>query len=133
MEKDATDSYSCKQDKYAPFSFFTSSSVLFFTSSSVLFYSQTAFFSAPVSLYPIIKPSKISFFFIKSSSLSTSCVDLSNKLDKNSKLNSNKWKHYIDNNLYLYCRSKEYKVDKYSKKQSIWAYLAIVTEYHELP
>jgi len=62
MEKDATDSYSCKQDKYAPFSFFTSSSVLFFTSSSVLFYSQTAFFSASVSLYSIIKPSKISFF-----------------------------------------------------------------------
>jgi len=54
MEKDATDSYSCKQDKYAPFSFFTSS--------SVLFYSQTAFFSASVSLYSIIKPSKISFF-----------------------------------------------------------------------
>ena len=125
MEKNATDSYSYKQDKHT-----LSSS---FTPSSVPFYSQTVFFSASISLYSTTKPSKILSFSIKSSSLFTSCVDLSNKLDKNSKLNSNKWKHYIDNNLYLYYRSKEYKVDEYPKKQSIWVYLAIVTEYYELP
>ena len=120
MEKNVTDSYSCKQSKHALSSFFAPSSVLFCP--------HTIFSSTPVFLCPTAKSSKISFFPTKFPSLSIPYVDLSNKLDKDSKLNSNKQKHYINNNLYIYYRSKEPKVDRYPRKQSVWACLATVAE-----
>ena len=120
MEKNVTDSYSCKQDKHAL--------SLFFVPSSILSYSYTIFSSTPVFLCSTAKSSKIPFFPTKSSFLSISHVDLSDKLGKDSKLNSNKQKHHINNNLYIYYRSKKPKVDRYPRKQPVWAYLATVAE-----
>ena len=45
-------------------------------------------------------------------------VDLFSKLASNSKLTSNKYKKYLENNLYLYCSTGDYKLDSYSKKQT---------------
>ena len=46
-------------------------------------------------------------------------VDLSSKLDSNGKLTSNKCKKYLENNLCLYCRARDYKLDFCSKKQTM--------------
>jgi len=44
---------------------------------------------------------------------------LSYKLASNSKLTSDKHKKYLENNLYLYCRVRDHKLDSCSKKQTI--------------
>ena len=46
-------------------------------------------------------------------------VNLSSKLANNSKLTSNKYKKYLENNLCLYCSTKDYKPDSCLKKQNI--------------
>ena len=46
-------------------------------------------------------------------------VDLSFKLASNSKLNSNKYKKYLKNNLCLYYGARDYKLDSYPKKQTM--------------
>jgi len=46
-------------------------------------------------------------------------VDLSFKLASNSKLTSNKYKKHLKNNLYLYYRAKDYKLDFCPEKQTM--------------
>jgi len=43
-------------------------------------------------------------------------VDLSSKLASNGKLTSGKYKKYLENNLYLYCGTRDYKLEFCSKK-----------------
>ena len=114
------DSYSCKQSKHA----LSLSSTL----SSAPSYSQTTFFSILVFSCSTTKPSKTPSFSTKFPSLSTSHIDLSNKLGKDGKLNGNEQKHCINNNLCLYCRLKEHKVNGCLRKQSIQVHLAIVAK-----
>jgi len=45
-------------------------------------------------------------------------IDLFSKLASNSKLTSDKCKKWLENNLYLYCDAKDYKLDSCSKKQT---------------
>ena len=46
-------------------------------------------------------------------------MDLSFKLASNGKLTSDKHKKCLKNNLYLYCSTKDHKLDFCSKKQTI--------------
>ena len=46
-------------------------------------------------------------------------MNLSSKLASNGKLTSNKCKKHLKNNLCLYCRAKDYKLDSYPKKQTM--------------
>jgi len=70
------------------------------------------------------RPSSI----VKSPSLSTPRVDLSNKLGRDGKLNGNEHKRRIDNNLCLYCGSKDHKVDGCPRKQPVRARLTTLEE-----
>ena len=70
------------------------------------------------------RPSSI----VKSPSLSTPRVDLSNKLGRDGKLNGNEHKCRIDNNLCLYCGSKDHKVDGCPRKQPVRARLTTLEE-----
>jgi len=45
-------------------------------------------------------------------------VNLFSKLANNSKLTSDKYKKYLEKNLYLYCSAENHKLDSYSKKQT---------------
>jgi len=64
----------------------------------------------------------------KSPSLSTLHVDLSDKLGRDGKLNSNEHKRRIDNNLCLYCGSKDHKIDGCPRKQPVRACLTTLEE-----
>jgi len=55
-------------------------------------------------------------------------IDLSDKLGRDGKLNSNERKRYIDNNLCLYCGSKDHKVDGCPRKQPVRARLTTLEE-----
>jgi len=46
-------------------------------------------------------------------------VNLSSKLASNGKLTSNEHKKHLKNNLYLYCSTRDYKLDSCSKKQTM--------------
>jgi len=46
-------------------------------------------------------------------------VDLFSKLASNGKLTSDEYKKQLENNLYLYYSTGEYKLDFYSKKQTM--------------
>ena len=46
-------------------------------------------------------------------------IDLFSKLANNNKLTSDEHKKYLENNIYLYCSTKDYKLDFYPKKQII--------------
>jgi len=67
------------------------------------------------------KPSRRPSSIVKSPSPSTPCVDLSDKLGRDGKLNGNERKRRINNNLCLYCRSKDHKVDGCPRKQPVRA------------
>jgi len=58
-----------------------------------------------------LKPPRALSSITKSPSPSTPHVNLSDKLGRDGKLNSNEYKYCIDNNLCLYCGSKDHKVD----------------------
>jgi len=45
-------------------------------------------------------------------------IDFSSKLAKNNKLTSNEYKKHLKNNLCLYCRAENFKLDSYSKKKT---------------
>ena len=62
--------------------------------------------------------SKLSPFSAPKKQLNTLWVDLSSKLASNSKLTSDKYKKYLENNLCLYCSTEDYKLDSCSKKQT---------------
>jgi len=100
-EKKAADSYNQKQGKIAQYSTSSQSSALSRSQSSTNL-PQT------VPSRNSLKPPRPPFSIAKLPSLSTPCVDLSDKLGRDSKLNSNEHKHYIDNNLCLYCRLKDH-------------------------
>jgi len=74
------------------------------------------------------KPPRASSSIAKSPSPSTSRVDLSNKLGRDRKLNGNERKRHIDNNLCLYCRSKDHKIDRCPRKQLVRARLTTLEE-----
>jgi len=78
------------------------------------------------------KPSRRLSSIVKSPSPSTPRVDLSDKLGRDGKLNGNEHKHYINNNLYLYCGSKDHKVDGCPRKQLVRAQLATLEEQETL-
>ena len=120
-EKEAADSHHRKQGRMAQYS--TSSK----SSAPSRFQSSTT----PPQTAPSWssqKPSRQPSSIIKSPSLSTSHVDFSNKLGRDGKLNGNERKRHIDNNLCLYCRLKNHKVDKCPRKQPVRARLTTLEE-----
>jgi len=125
MEKEAADSYHWKQSRIAQYSASLQSSTPSHPQSSTTPPQTTPSQSSQ-------KPSGRLSSIIKSPSPSTPHVDLSNKLGRDSKLNSNKRKHHINNNLYLYCRSKDHKVDGCPRKQLVRAWLTTL-EKQETP
>jgi len=121
MEKEAADSHHRKQGRMAQFSASLQSSAPSHPQSSTT-PPQTA--PSQSSQKSSRQPSSI----VKSPSLSTPRVDLSDKLDRDGKLNSNKHKRRIDNNLCLYCGSKDHKVDGCPRKQLVRARLTTLEE-----
>ena len=125
-EKDAADSHNRKQGRMAQFSASSQSSALSRPQSSTT-PPQTA--PSRSSQKPSRQPSPIT----KSPSPSTPCVDLSDKLGRDGKLNGNERKHHIDNNLCLYCGSKDHKVDECPRKQPVRARLTTLEEQETPP
>ena len=114
MEKEAADSYYQKQEKIAQYSASLQSSALSCPQST----------TNPPQTAPSqnsLKPPRSSSSIIKSQSPSTPCVDLSDKLGRDGKLNGNEHKHCIDNNLCLYYGSKDHKIDGCPRKQLVRA------------
>ena len=125
MEKDAADSYNRKQGRMAQFSTSLQNSALSRPQSSI----------APPQTAPSwssLKPPRTSSSIAKLPSPSTLRVDLSNKLGRDGKLNGNECKRHIDNNLCLYCGSKDHKVDRCPRKQPVRARLTTL-EKQETP
>jgi len=121
MEKETADSHHRKQGRMAQFSTSSQSSTLSRPQSST---TPPQTMPSQSSQKPFRRPSSI----VKSPSPSTPCVDLSDKLGRDGKLNSNKHKCHIDNNLCLYCGSKDYKVDRCPRKQPVRARLTTLEE-----
>ena len=63
-------------------------------------------------------PSKSSLSPAPKKQPNTPWVDLSSKLTSNGKLTSDKRKKYLENNLYLYYSTRDYKLDSCFKKQT---------------
>ena len=62
-------------------------------------------------------------------------VDLSFKLTSNNKLTSDEYKKYFENNLYLYCGARDYKLDSDPKKQTMVtskSYSVLATAFKKL-
>ena len=74
------------------------------------------------------KPSRRPSSIVKLPSPSTPRVDLSDKLGRDGKLNSNERKRRIDHNLCLYCGLKDHKVDGCPRKQLVRARLTTLEE-----
>jgi len=121
MEKEAANNHHRKQGRMAQYSASSQSSAPSHPQSSTT-PPQTA--PSWSSQKPFRRPSSI----VKSPSLSTLRVDLSNKLGRDSKLNGNECKHRIDNNLCLYCGSRDHKVDGCPRKQPVRARLTTLEE-----
>jgi len=124
IKKKAADSHYWKQGKMAQYSASSQSSALSHPQLSTNL-SQTAL------SWNSLKPPRSSSI-IKSQSPSTLHIDLSNKLDRDSKLNSNECKCHIGNNLCLYCRLKDHKVDECPRKQPVRVWLTTL-EKQETP
>jgi len=125
MEKDAADSHNRKQGKTTHYIASSQNSVPSRPQSS----------TAPLQTAPSWnsqKPPRASSSITKLPSPSTPHVDLSNKLGRDGKLNGNEQKRRIDNNLCLYCRSKDHKVDGCPRKQPVRARLTTLEEQETL-
>ena len=120
-EKKAADSHHQKQSRMAQYSASSQSSTPSHPQSST-----TPLQTVPSQSFQ--KPSRQPSSIIKSPFLSTPHVDLSDKLDRDSKLNGNERKRCIDNNLCLYCGSKDHKIDGCPRKQSVRAQLTTLEE-----
>jgi len=120
-EKEAADSHHQKQGRMAQYSTSSQSSALSRPQSSTTL-PQTA------PSWSFQKPFRQPLSIIKSPSLFTPRVDLSDKLDRDSKLNGNECKRHINNNLCLYCRLKDHKVDRCPRKQLVRARLTTLKE-----
>ena len=125
IEKKAADSHHQKQGKMAQYSASSQSSALLRLQSTTNLPQTTPSWNS-------LKPPRSSSSIIKLWSPSTPCVDLSNKLGRDGKLNSNEHKCYIDNNLCLYCGSKNHKVDRCPRKQPIRAQLTTLEDQETL-
>jgi len=125
MEKEAADSHYQKQGKMAQYSASSQSSTPTCPQSSTNL-PQTA------PSQNSLKPPRSSFSITKSPSPPTPRVDLSNKLGRDGKLNSNEHKCCINNNLCLYCGSKDHKVDGCPRKQPVRARLTTLEEQETL-
>ena len=125
MEKEVANSHHWKQGRMTQYSASSQSSTLSRPQSSMTS-PQTA--PSQSSQKPSRRPSSI----IKSPSPSTPHVDLSDKLGRDGKLNGNEHKRRIDNNLCLYCRLKDHKVDECPRKQPVRARLTILEEQETL-
>jgi len=125
MEKEAADSHHRKQGKMTQYSASSQSSTLPRSQSSTtppqIVLSRSS-----------LKPPRISPSITKSPSPSTPHVDLSDKLGRDGKLNSNERKRHINNNLCLYCRSKDHKVDRCPRKQPVRARLTTLEKQETL-
>ena len=73
---------------------------------------------SPAALSAKISFFKLSLYPAPKKQSNSSQVDLSSKLANNGKLTSDKHKKCLENNLYLYCGTGDYKLDSYSKKQT---------------
>jgi len=120
-EKEAADSHHQKQGKMAQYSASLQSSALTCPQSSTN-PPQTALSRNS------LKPPRSSFSIAKLPSLSAPHVDLSDKLGRDGRLNGNEHKCHIDNNLCLYCGSKDHKVDGCPRKQPVRAQLTTLEE-----
>jgi len=124
-EKDAADSHNRKQERMTQFSASSQNSVPPRPQSS----------TAPSQTAPSrnsLKPPRTLSPIAKSPSPSTPHVDLSDKLGRDGKLNGNERKRRIDNNLCLYCGSKDHKVDGCPRKQLVRARLTTLEEQETL-
>ena len=127
MEKKAVDSYNQKQSKIAQYSTSSQSSALSHPQLSTNL-PQT------IPSQNSLKPSRPPLSSIaKSLFPSTPRVDLSDKLGIDNKLNNNEHKYCIDNNLCLYCRLKDHKVDRCLRKQLLRARLTTLEKQETLP
>jgi len=124
-EKEVADSHYQKQGRMTQYSTSSQSSALSCPQSSTTL-PQTA--PSQSSQKPFRQP----FFIVKSPSPSTPRVDLSDKLGRDCKLNGNERKRHINNNLCLYCRSKDHKVDRCPRKQLVRARLTTLEEQETL-
>jgi len=121
MEKEAADSHHRKQGRTTQYS----------ASSQSFAPSRPQSSTTPPQTAPSQssqKPSRQPSSIVKSPSPSTPRVDLSDKLGRDGKLNSNECKRRIDNNLCLYCGSKDHKVDGCPRKQPVRAPLTTLEE-----
>jgi len=103
-EKEALKSHSQKQGKA-----FTSSSVIAFQSKANTPLAASSAKNLPSKSSPSPAPKK---------QPNTPQVDLSSKLASNGKLTSNKHKKHLENNLCLYCSTRDHKLDSCLKKQT---------------
>jgi len=124
-EKEAADSHHQKQGRMTQYSASSQSSALS-CPQSFMTLPQT------VPSQSSQKPSRRLSSIVKLPSPSTPRVDLSDKLGRNSKLNGNACKCRINNNLCLYCRSKDHKVDGCPRKQLVRARLTTLEEQETL-
>jgi len=124
-EREAADSHHRKQGRMAQFSTSSQSSALPRPQSSTTLPQTVPSRSSQ-------KPSRRPFSIVKSPSPSTLHIDLSNKLGRDGKLNGNEGKRCIDNNLCLYCGSKDHKVDGCPRKQPVRARLTTLEEQETL-
>jgi len=125
IKKEAADSHHQKQDRMAQYSTFSQSSTPLRPQSSI----------TPPQTMPSwnsLKPSRQPSSITKSLSPSTLHVDLSDKLGRDGKLNGNEYKYCIDNNLFLYYRSKDHKVDRCPRKQPVRARLTTLEKQETL-
>ena len=100
-EKKALESYFQKQDK------------TFFASNIIISQSKSNTFLVALSAKPF--SSNILSFASKKQSNSLQ-IDLFSKLANNNKLISDKHKKHLENNLYLYCSTGDYKLNSCFKK-----------------
>ena len=105
VEKEALESHFWKQGKAS-----TSSSAMAFQNKTntplATLFAKNSFSKSSLSPTPKKQPN-------------TPQIDLSSKLASNSKLTSDKCKKCLKNNLYLYCGTRDHKLNSYPKKQTI--------------
>jgi len=104
VKKEALESYSQKQGKASTSGYATASQDKMNPSSKAL--SAKTF------------PFKPFLFFTPKKQPNSLWVDFSFKLANNSKLTNDKHKKHFENNLCLYCGTKDHKLDFYPKKQT---------------
>ena len=104
VEKEALEAHTQKQEKTSTFRYAT------------IFQNKANLFLVALSTKIVFKQSPSTAPKKQPNSLQ---IDLSLKLANNGKLTSDEHKKYFENNLYLYCRAGDYKLDSCPKKQTM--------------